>query len=207
MNTAHSSWVLRISRPAKRVEKTLEAVASALEFSAVSFTGSAVAADLQLAGQLCVRILIGSLLLFPLIARLNVAGSAIGQLPISLARRPRDRQLAIVAGAFSSGPRPSQATPPLGALAVQLTPEEQQPARAIDDNKAMHLKIMILCPGATVHRPVASGPLATILDAALSLLGRSQTLSLRRQSRLHPDFVRWYSEVSMVEGVAQARQG
>jgi hypothetical protein len=98
MNTAHSSWVLRISRPAKRVEKTLEAAASAPEFSAVSFTGSAVAADLQLAGQLCVRILIGSLLLFPLIARLNVAGSAIGQLPISLARRPRDRQLAIVAG-------------------------------------------------------------------------------------------------------------
>jgi hypothetical protein len=74
--------------------------------------------------------------------------------------------------AFSSGPRPSQAKPPLGALAVQLTPEEQQPARAIDDNKAMHLKIMILCPGATVHRPVASGPLATILDAAICLLGR-----------------------------------
>jgi hypothetical protein len=81
--------------------------------------------------------------------------------------------------AFSSGPRPSQAKPPLGALAVQLTPEEQQPARAIDDNKGdasqdhdSLLKITILCPGATVHRPVASGPLATILDAAICLLGR-----------------------------------
>jgi hypothetical protein len=46
--------------------------------------------------------------------------------------------------AFSSGadPSPSQATPLLGAPLVQPTPDAQQPARASDEIKTMHLENM-----------------------------------------------------------------
>jgi hypothetical protein len=47
----------------------------------------AVAADLQLPRQLCVRSLIGSLILFPLIARSHLAVFGRGLLPTSPARR------------------------------------------------------------------------------------------------------------------------